>query len=83
MMEDERREDRPFAPYLFFIVELIVIAELSYMYTFILGDELIPLIFHVSIFIYLVTNSLRRMIKVINRAKFNKIDLKKRDSHDD
>jgi len=72
----ERRKDRPFAPYIFFIIELVVMVELSYMYISVLGDELLPLFFHSAVLLYLIANSIRRLFKVLERTKLNRIDFK-------
>ncbi len=75
----DRRKYRPFAPYLFFLIELVVMAELSYMYISILGSGFLPILFHTLILIYLISTSLGRMKRVLNRTKLSRIYIKNRD----
>lgn len=72
----ERRKDRPFAPYIFFMIELVVMAELSYIYSSILSDNLIPSLFHGLIFLYLIVNSVKRLFKVLERTALRKIKIR-------
>jgi|LGOV01.1.fsa_nt_gb hypothetical protein len=72
----ERRKDRPFAPYIFFMIELVVMVELSYMYNYILGEGSLALLFHSLIFLYLIVNSVKRLFRVLERTKLHKINIR-------
>ncbi len=66
----ERREcSSKFKPYLFFLLELIIYVELSYLIFITLGHNLYTYIVITLVLLYQLSKSLKRLFHVLNRCK--------------
>jgi len=65
----ERRTCRSLAPYLFLAFEVLVLSELAYIYTSILGIDSKFSIFFIIISLYFFVKSLNKMFSVLGRCK--------------
>ncbi len=83
----ERRKIRSWQPYVFFIIELIILVEFSYLYISMMGTNLfgvenLGLYILVAVFLYFARNCFVRMHNVVKRnknsAQYNALDSNKK-----
>ena len=65
----ERRHNNPYMPYVFFMLELTVYAELAYLIVSVLGHNIIIYALVALILAYQITKSLKRLFEVKKRIK--------------
>jgi len=71
MSTKERRKNSLVVPYLFFLFEIIVIFEISYIYTNLFGTSLLSLAPLSLMMLYAFYNAVSRLSRVIQRIRFS------------
>ena len=71
MSTKERRKNSIVIPYLFFLFEIIVIFEVSYIYTKLFGTTLLSLSLLGIVGVYALYSAVSRLSRVIQRIRFS------------
>jgi len=70
----DRRKSSRLTAYLFFLFEVVMVLEFSYIYTSMFGTTTIAIIPLLLISIYILNSSVKRLLRVIQRINFINYD---------